>query len=277
MKKYFLAFLLILIIGCNSAIEKVEAPHPQIVVLSPELAEIVCALKAEDHIIGITQECDYPKTLTQKESVGSFSAPNIEKIISLAPDAVLLTGMEQEIFKHKLQDLNITVYQFYPASIKGLYNTISEIGKYLKKEDNADSLIHEMQNSIEKIQKYETAQTIYIEIYNKPLMTASSDSFVGDVINAAGLKNIFPELPREYCSVSAEKVVELDPDIILITYPGINREDIKDRLGWDTISAIKNNMIYTTENIDPDIILRAGPRIVRGIQALSQLGIQYNE
>ena len=277
MKKYFFLFALILIVSCSTPSDKTEAPHPRIVVLSPELAEIICSLRAEDHIIGITQECDYQKTLTQKESVGSFSAPNLEKIISLEPDAVLLTGMEQEIFKHKLQDLKITVYQFYPTSINGLYETISEIGTYLKKEDNADSLIHEMQNSIEKIQKPEESPTIYIEIYNKPLMTASSDSFVGDVINAAGLKNIFPELPREYCSVSAEKVVELNPDIILITYPGVNSEDIKDRLGWDTISAVKNNMIYTTEDIDPDIILRAGPRIVQGIQALSQLGNQHNE
>jgi len=91
------------------------------------------------------------------------------------------------------------------------------------------------------------------------------------------LRNIFPELPREYCSVSAEKVVELNPDIILITYPHVNKADIKDRLGWDIVSAIKNNMVFTTEDIDPDIILRAGPRIVQGIKALSQLGAQYNE
>ena len=277
MKRYFFLFVLILIISCNSAMEKVAAPHPQIVVLSPELAEIVCSIEAEDHIIGITQECDYQKTLTQKESVGSFSAPNIEKIISLDPDAVLLTGMEQEIFKHKLQDLNIRVKQFYPASINGLYQTISELGKYLKKEERADSLIQSIKASIEATVKPEARPTIYIEIYNKPLMTASSDSFVGDVINAAGLRNIFPELPREYCSVSAEKVVEFNPDIILITYPGVNNEDVKDRLGWGKISAIKNDMIFTTEDIDPDIILRAGPRIVQGIQALSQLGIQYND
>ena len=274
MKQSFFLFVLILIISCNSAMEKADAPLPQIVVLSPELAEIVCALGAEDHIVGITQECDYPKILQQKVIVGSFSAPNIEKIISLDPDAVFLSGMEQEIFRHKLQDLNITVRQFYPASINGLYDTISEIGKSLNKEDTADSLIQSMNASIGAIIKPEECPTIYIEIYNKPLMTSSSDSFVGDVIIKAGLKNIFPVLPREYCAVSSEKVVELNPDIILITYPNVNKEDIKDRLGWDIISAIKNDMVFTTENIDPNIILRAGPRIVQGIKALSQLGTQ---
>lgn len=254
--------------------EKVDAPHPQIVVLSPELAEIVCSIGAENHIIGITLECDYPLTLQQKDIIGSFSAPNIEKILALEPDAVFLTGMEQEIFSQKLRDLNITVHQFYPRSINGLYHTISEIGTYLEKEDSADSLIVSMQNAIDIIQKPQEAPTIYVEIYNNPLMTASSDSFVGDMILKAGLKNIFPILPREYCSVSAEKVVELNPDIILITYPHVNKADIKDRLGWDKINANKNDMIFTTEDIDPDLILRAGPRIVQGIQKLSQLSSQ---
>ena len=274
MKKCILLFVLILIVSCSAPIEKADAPDPQIVVLSPELAEIVCALGAEEHIIGITQECNYPNALHKKNSVGSFSAPNIEKIVTLEPDAVLLTGMEQEIFKHKLQNLNIPVRQFYPSSIDALYETISELGQFLHREDKADSLIQYMQNVIISITQSKENPTIYIEIYNKPLMTASSGSFVGDVIKQAGLINIFPKLPREYCAVSSERIVELNPDIILITYPGVIKKDIKERLGWSTISAIKNDRVFTTENIDPDIILRAGPRIVHGIQKLSQLAVQ---
>jgi len=274
MKKCIFLFVLILIVSCSTPNEKTEAPHPQIIVLSPELAEIVCALGVEDNMIGITQECDYPRTLQYKNIVGSFSAPNIEKIVALEPDAVLLTGMEQEIFKHKLLNLNISVHQFYPSSVNTLYETISSLGKFLKREDKADSLIQYMQASFCSITKSKVNPTIYIEIYDKPLMTASSASFVGDVIKQAGLKNIFPELPREYCAVSSEKVVELNPDIILITYPGVDKNDIKERLGWSTISAIKNDRVFTTENIDPDLILRAGPRIVQGIQKLSQLSVQ---
>jgi len=277
MKKCFFLFALILIVSCSSPSDKTEAPHPRIVVLSPELAEIICSLKAEDNIVGITQECDYPKTLQQKDITGSFSAPNLEKLISLAPDAVFLTGMEQEMIKQKLQNLNIPIHQFYPSSINAFYDTIFSLGELLQREVEADSLIQYLKHAIVSTQKSGKSPTIYIEIYDRPLMTASSNSFVGDVIIKAGLKNIFPDLPREYCAVSSEKVVELNPDIILITYPGVNKGDIKERLGWSTISAIKNDKVFTTEDIDPDIILRAGPRIVQGIRALSQLHVQYNE
>ena len=269
--------MLILILSCSTPIERADAPHPRIVVLSPELAEIVCALGAEDNIVGITQECDYPQTLKQKNIVGSFSSPNIEKIVALEPDAVLLTGMEQEMIKHKLLKLNITVRQFFPSSIKALYDTIFSLGELLQREEKANSLIQYMQNAIISTTQSEENPTIYIEIYNKPLMTASSGSFVGDVIKQAGLKNIFPELPREYCAVSSERVVELDPDIILITYPGVDKNDIKERLGWSTISAIKNDRVFTTKDIDSDLILRAGPRVVEGIQKLSHIAAQYHE
>ncbi len=258
-------------------LEKDDAPHPRIAVLSPELAEIVCALGAEEHIIGITHECNYPNALYEKNMVGSFSAPNIEKIVALEPDAVLLTGMEQEMIKQKLQNLNIPVHQFFPSSIQALYETIFELGELLNRKENADSLIRYMQQAIVSTPKSTKSPTIYIEIYNKPLMTASSDSFVGDVLQEAGLINIFPELPREYCAVSSEKVVELDPDIILITYPGVDKNDIKERLGWDSITAVKNDKVFTTKNIDPDLILRSGPRVVEGIQKLSHIAAQYHE
>lgn len=274
MQKCILLFVLILIISCSTPLEKDDAPHPRIAVLSPELAEIVCALGAEEHIIGITHECNYPNALHEKNLIGSFSSPNIEKIVALGPDAVLLTGMEQEMIKQKLHNLDIPVHQFFPSSIQALYETISELGELLHRKENADSLIRYMHQAIISNPKSIKSPTIYIEIYNKPLMTASSDSFVGDVLQEAGLTNIFPELPREYCAVSSEKVVELDPDIILITYPGVDNNDIKERLGWSMISAIKNDRVFTTENIDPDLILRAGPRIVQGIQKLSQLSVK---
>jgi len=95
MKKLMILCGLLLTISCSTPIERADAPDPRIVVLSPELAEIVCELGAEDNIIGITQECNYPQTLQQKNIIGSFSAPNIEKIVVLEADAVLLTGMEQ--------------------------------------------------------------------------------------------------------------------------------------------------------------------------------------
>jgi iron complex transport system substrate-binding protein len=112
---------------------------------------------------------------------------------------------------------------------------------------------------------------VYIEIYGEPLMSVSDSSFVGQLLQAAGGKNIFSTLPRDYSRISPEKVIAADPQIIITTYPGVTKAQIAARKGWQNISAVQNGRIYTIQDIDPDIILRASPRFVQGIAKLQEL------
>jgi len=269
--------MLVIITGCSTQEQNIDSTEQSIIILSPEIAEIVCALGAEQSIIGITQECDYPPSLRKKPIVGSFSSPNVERIVQSRPDLVLLSGMEQDMIKHSLENLDIEVYQYFPNSLDSLYQTIISIGSLLDLSNRADSLVHYMKNEINSLPPHNHFTSIFVEIYHSPLMTVSDNSFVGDVLDHAGLTNIFPDLPREYCAVSSEKIVEMNPDIILITYPGVSSQDVKERLGWNVISAVQKDQIYTVEDINPDIILRAGPRISEGIQRLSQIATMTNE
>ena len=43
---------------------------------------------------------------------------------------------------------------------------------------------------------------------------------------------------------------------------------IKSRKGWEHINAVKNNRIYTIDEVNPDLILRATPRNIEGIKQL---------
>ena len=101
-------------------------------------------------------------------------------------------------------------------------------------------------------------------------MSVSDNSFIGEVIQIAGGNNIFAQLPRDYSRIKPEDVIQADPEIILLTYPGISAAQIKERKGWNVISACKNNRIYTVKDINPDLILRASPRIIEGIKLLKK-------
>jgi len=274
MKKLLLLLLLLIFASCSSSEQDLKSADTGIIILSPELAEIVCALDGEKYICGVTRECNYPTSLKDKTIVGSFSSPNIEKIVACNPDFVLLSGMEQDMICRSLMSLEIEVHQYFPNSLDSLYQTIRSIGKLLDLPSRADSLVHVMKDEVNSLPEHNHSPSIFVEIYHSPLMTVSDDSFVGDVLKYAGVTNIFPDLPREYCAVSSEKIVEKNPDIILLTYPGVTFQDVKERLGWDSINAVKNGNIYTTADIDPDIILRAGPRITEGILALSSITSQ---
>ncbi len=268
-KSVFLILIAIIIVYCSKTETEITTLKPGLIILSPEIAEIVCTLDGEKNILAVINECDYPEILKSTEKVGSFSSPNIEKIVALQPDMIFISGLEQEVIKNKLNKLGMKVYQFYPNNINDLIKIFEDIGKLLNKENSSLKIINTFQSELNSIIIPENKPKIYVEIYNNPLMTVSTNSFIGDIIEKSGGKNIFQNLPRDYCRVSAESIIEKNPDIIIITYSGIVKSEIKNRLGWGNVNAIINDRIYTPEDIDPDLLIRAGPRCIDGIKILS--------
>ncbi|MBT5420168.1 MAG: ABC transporter substrate-binding protein, partial [Candidatus Cloacimonetes bacterium] len=197
-----------------------------------------------------------------------------EKIISLDPSIVFTSGLEQELLTSELEKLQIPTAKFYPNSIDDMILSIREIGKLIGVEERANFVADSLMIEIEKISQNnsDNSPQVYVEIYNDPIMSVSDKSFVGEVIQISGGDNVFAELPRDYSRVKAEDVINADPEIIILTCPPeFTAESIKIRKGWEVISAVKNDRIYTALDIDPDLIIRATPRIVEGMKQLQKI------
>jgi len=262
-------FILLILISCT---KDKEASLHRYVVLSPEIAEIIYFLGVSDRIVGVTYECDYPEQLKNISSVGNFGSYSLEKILSLNPSIVFTTSLEQNEITQQLRRLNIETYQFYPSSIADLLGTIKEIGEIVDKVDVADSLATYIESEINLLSVSNiNGPKVYIEIYGNPIMSADNSSFLGQLLIYAGFQNIFPKLIRDYAMVNPEDVVINNPDIIIITYPGVSADDVINRKGWNQINAVINNKIFTVEHVDPDIILRATPRNIEGLKILRNL------
>jgi iron complex transport system substrate-binding protein len=61
-------------------------------------------------------------------------------------------------------------------------------------------------------------------------------------------------------------LIRRNPEVIIVAHGG--GIDPRKRLGWRSIAAVKNKQIY--KDIDPNILMRPGPRIVDGIKALRE-------
>jgi len=267
----FIFFALIFLAGCSKTEQQTGDRY---IITSPEIAEIIYLLEGVDNIVGVTIECDYPVKLQEIEKVGNFGKVDFEKIISLAPTIVFTSGLEQELLTTELEKLQIPTAQFYPKSIDDMISSIREIGKLIGAEKRAGFVADSLQTEIEKISQNcgVDPPTVYVEIYNTPIMSVSDRSFVGEVVQKAGGNNIFAELPRDYSRVKVEDVINADPEIIILTCPPeVTAESIKIRKGWEVISAVKNDRIYTALDINPDLIIRATPRVIEGMKILQKI------
>ncbi|HRD00929.1 MAG TPA: cobalamin-binding protein [Candidatus Syntrophosphaera thermopropionivorans] len=260
--------LLILLFSCKKQ-EQVRSGL-KIVVLSPEVGEIIASLGATDLLVGRTQECDYPEELLKVPVVGDFGAINREKVIALKPDLVFTSALEQDAIAQELQKVGIKVQQIYPKKLDDLPVIIRQIGDLIGKGQEASALSDSIATAIAEV-RIKSANIfhprVYVEIYRNPLMSVSDESFVGDVIESAGGDNIFSKLERDYARVDPEDVILAKPDII-ICYSQDTLEGISSRKGWSNIPAVKNKRIYFEKDINPDLIQQATPRTVQGLRLL---------
>jgi iron complex transport system substrate-binding protein len=69
-----------------------------------------------------------------------------------------------------------------------------------------------------------------------------------------------------------EELVDADPEILLVdSHMGtavISPEELKKLPGWQNLTAVKENRIYT---IDGDLVNRSGPRIVQGLEDIAKI------
>jgi iron complex transport system substrate-binding protein len=268
--RYFI--ILILLVGCGRA-EVSSYIKTRYVSLAPANTEILYSLGLEENIVGVTRLCDHPPRAKDKQVVGDFSNPSIEKIVSLEPDIIFATGLEQAPTVEKLKKLGLRVYVSDPSNFKELFSCVKDIGRLTGTEKQAENLINSMKAEIQgietKVKNIPSGQRrkIFIEIWHTPLMTAGKGSFVDELIEIAGGINIAHDLPKPYSYISPEQVIKEDPGCIIIGYMEKEPEqNIAKRLGFKEIKAVKDSRVYN--DVDPDLMLRPGPRLVEGLKEI---------
>ncbi len=269
MKKILLALLFIAF--ATSYAFSSDNEDLRIVSLAPSTTEILFALGLDEEIVGVSSFCNYPLKAQDKEKIGTFSQPNIEKILSLRPDIVFCTGLEQAPVISKLKQLDLKVYVSDPSNIEELFVSIKEMAALTNRDKDGSDLIDKMKINIKEV----TSETelipekdrvrVFVEFWNDPLMSAGRNSFVDELIVLAGGINIAHDVTRAYSYFSPEEVVMRNPDCIILAYM-VNEDAakvIKERLGWKEIRAVKNNRVYS--DVNPDVLLRPGPRLVEAL------------
>lgn len=266
-KAIFFTFILL-------SLQPAFAASKRLISLSPAATEILFALGLDNQIVGDTTFCNYPQEAKKIPKIGTFSEPNIEKIVSLKPDILFATGLEQTPVVQRLRKLGFEVIVSDPKDIPGLFESIKEIAGITDKQKEAQILVDSMQQKIEgikiKVKKIppDRRPNVFIEIWYDPIMTAGPGSIIDEILNIAGGRNIAYDTPRAYSRFSSEVIIERDPDVIILGYmtKANTKDTLSRRFGWNKIKAVKNKRVISS--IDPDLIFRPSPRIVDGVEAI---------
>lgn len=255
----------------------IEAVPQKIISLSPSNTEVAFALGLEDRIVGVTEYCNYPPEAMEKDIIGGFATPNIERIVELEPDLILASTLHQEEVP-RLEELGLSVLVVESSNLIELYTSISLIAQVTDITANGEALIASMQERIQAVEAVvagidpDQRVRVYYEVYSDPLMSAGKGAFINEIISLAGGINIFGDVEENYPQVSAEFVAERQPDIILFPdYHGTADfvlEGMTDRPGWENVPAVQENRVYA---ISDDTFARPGPRVVEAVEEAARV------
>ena len=282
-----LALCLQTLAGCSKpqASDKTEPTKSQapqrIVSLAPSLTEMLYAIGAGPQLVGRTSACDWPAEAKKVPVVGSFGRPSLEMLASMNPDLVLDVDLADDQTAKKMEEMHIRREHIRCQDPKELPAALRKLGTLTGHTRQADSLATVIEQGLAKYRKEADAKQhkmrIYLEIWNDPLWTGGSNSFVSQLIALAGGRNIGDAVEKEYFEVSPEWVIRQNPDLIACMYMANQApaaDNVKKRPGWQGISAVRNNRVY--DNFDNRLYLRPGPRILEGIAGMKKL-IESNE
>lgn len=248
----------------------------RIVSLAPSVTEILFMLGMGDSVVGVTDRCDYPPEAKRIERVGGFGKPNIEKLLALSPDLVVAAGSERSDLIEVLRTSGIRVLDVRIRNFEELFDAMREIARAVNRFQKGEDLVEGMRAELEIIAAEHAATPreqlprVFVEIWDAPLTTAGAASFLDDVIARAGGVNVAHEIPQPHPRINAEKVIEWDPQVIVIAHMnrhGTTALQLSQRIGWANVSAVRSEKIIN--DIPPDLLLRPGPRLIEGVKTLA--------
>ena len=265
----FAALVAVPVAQAGTAGAGTEAPE-RIVSLSPTATEMLFAIGAGKQVVAVDEQSDFPKRAPTTDLSGY--EPNVEAIAGYEHDLVI---MDSDAIASQLEAIGIEVLVLPAATVLDeSYAQIEQLGEVTGHTKKANAVVEDMTADIEKlvakVPAEDPAPTAYYEL-DETFFSADSSTFIGKLIALAGFANIADEAAGDgsgYPQLSAEFIVESDPDVIFLADTECCKQSAKtvaERPGFEDLSAVEDDQIV---ELDDDVASRWGPRVVTLLRTL---------
>lgn len=246
--------------------------------LAASLTEVLYAIDAQDMVVGVTQNSDYPKEAFEKPIVNTWPSVNYEKIIELDPDVIFAVESLMSLqVAEKLESLGYPVYFFKYGSLEDIFNGIKKVGVLIGHEERAKDLSDSLSLRLSAICQPDSngPRTMHL-IALGPIYAHGVKSFVSDKIECAGGVNPVgqssgltnPQISREY-------ILKINPQIIFGVDSVTMQHSFFDKYPeLKRIDAYKSWDVYNLEDYGHS---RPSPRVVQSTEFMKAIIQNWKE
>jgi iron complex transport system substrate-binding protein len=215
MLRIAVAFAVILAAGAAHA-----APAQRVVSMNPSLSAMLLALGAGDTLVGADEwsHRNHPE-LAGRPNVGGLTDPSLEAVVAARPDLVVLVpSFEQRGFRERLEAVGIDVLALDPKSFEDVLGAIRSLGRAVGRSDAAEARIAAIRREREAVEvavRDLPHPGVVFVLQREPLFVVGSGSFISEMLESAGARNLGAELEGPYPRAALEWLVARAPEALL--------------------------------------------------------------
>lgn len=180
------------------------AAPKRVVSLVPSDTLSVCDLGCRSALVARTDYCTTPPSIAALPSIGGTKNPRVKDILDLSPDLVLAN--QEENSRRDLEELAQAGVRVLVAFPKRVADGLAHLARLamifgLRGDSHATSLIksgYEAHREAEAARAGLVPLRTFCPIWMDPLMTINGDTFISDMLELAGARNVFADRERRY-------------------------------------------------------------------------------
>jgi iron complex transport system substrate-binding protein len=238
------------------------------------MTETLFALGLGGHVVGVSNFCRFPPSVTTLPRVGTFLEPDPELIARLRPDLVFLHPGPNSTAP-QLAALGIRTARLETGSLPAVFSTIREIGAAANVRDRADGLIAHINTRLERVRAgvaHRPPRKVLIIVGRRTgtltdIVAVGRGSYLSDIAAFAGGANVL-DTAAPYPRISMETIITLAPDVLIdVGEMGESPADADRRRRltgslWareGLVKAVRDGAVHVTTD---DAFVVPGPRMI---------------
>ena len=254
----------------GNAIHIPASPPSRIVSLNPATTETFFALGAGKRLIGRTHFDLWPDSARLVPDLGNGMNPNVEAILGARPDLVVL---------YASQDNRAAAARLIATGVNTVSLKNDHIADFARSTMLLGAILHDtvraaiVRDSVERTLRSVAAKTrgvskptVFWHIWDAPLITIGSGSFMDELVNIAGATNVYRDIHGPSGEITLEDVAKRNPDFILAGPIGAHAINSDSR--WKIVRAAREGKIVV---VDTTLVARPAVRLGEAAVSLARL------
>jgi iron complex transport system substrate-binding protein len=246
------------------------APPARIVSLNPTTTELLYAIGAGSRVVGRTHWDLWPAEVRAVPDLGPGIRPNVEAVIAARPDLVLLyASQDNRDAARRLRAAGIHTASYKVDRIADFRRVVSALGVLTGDTAAARLTADTVSATLERVRAATASlphPRVFWPLWESPLLTVGGGSFLNELLQIAGARNVYDSLPQPSPAVAFEDLLARDPDVVLVN-PSSRARILADPK-WRTLRAVREGHVL---GIDTTIVNGPSNRVGTSASNLANL------